>query len=98
MAKKNNGKATPGADAPPDFETALEQLEQIVRDLELGNAPLERGLQLFEEGVTLLGACRRTLEAAELRVREFAEADESGVVRLKDFEHRRTTTLGGRDG
>jgi exodeoxyribonuclease VII small subunit len=96
MAKKNNGKPT-DAESPADFETALEQLEQIVRDLELGNAPLERGLQLFEEGVTLLNACRKTLEAAELRVREFADVDETGAVRLKDFEHRRTAALGGRE-
>ena len=96
MAKKTN--VQPNADdAPPDFESALEQLEQIVRDLEQGNAPLERGLHLFEQGVSLLGACRKTLESAELRVREFAEVDESGVVRLKDFEHRRTTSLGGRE-
>src|ERR1700750_2998573 len=97
MAKKANAQAN-ADDSPPDFESALEQLEQIVRDLEQGNAPLERGLQLFEEGVTLLSACRKTLEPAELRVREFADVDESGAVRLKDFEHRRTTSLGGRDG
>jgi exodeoxyribonuclease VII small subunit len=96
MAKKTNGQSS-SSETPLEFETALEQLEQIVRDLEQGNAPLERGLQLFEEGVTLLGACRKTLEAAELRVREFAEIDETGAVRLKDFEHRRTTSLGGRE-
>ena len=96
MSKKSNDQPTSG-EAPMEFESALEQLEQIVRDLEQGNAPLERGLQLFEEGVVLLGTCRKTLEAAELRVREFAEVDETGAVRLKDFEHRRTTSLGGRE-
>src|SRR3954465_894318 len=97
MAKKTSSQSPSEGETPTDFESALEQLEQIVRDLEQGNAPLERGLQLFEEGVVLLGACRKTLEAAELRVREFADVDESGVVRLKDFEHRRTTSLGGRE-
>src|SRR5262245_42118907 len=97
MAKKVNAPATSEAESALEFETALEQLEQIVRDLEQGNAPLERGLQLFEEGVTLLSVCRKTLEAAELRVREFAEVDETGAVRLKDFEHRRTTSPGGRE-
>ena len=97
MAKKSSEQPTPGGEPSMEFETALDQLEQIVRDLEQGNAPLERGLQLFEEGVALLGACRKTLEAAELRVREFAEVDETGAVQLKDFEHRRTTSLGGRE-
>jgi len=96
MAKKSNGAETEFQPAT-DFEASLEKLEQIVRELELGHAPLERGLQLFEEGVSLLTACRKTLEAAELRVREFADVDESGAVRLKDFEHRRTAGLGGRE-
>jgi exodeoxyribonuclease VII small subunit len=97
MAKKTETTSSAEAETPLSFETSLETLERIVRELEQGNAPLERGLQLFEEGVALLSSCRKTLEAAELRVREFAEVDESGVIRLKDFEHKRTTGLGGRE-
>ena len=97
MAKKTEPQTIAEAETPLSFETSLETLERIVRDLEQGNAPLERGLQLFEEGVALLSSCRKTLEAAELRVREFADVDEAGVVRLKDFEHKKTTGLGNRE-
>ena len=96
MAKKTETSATTEPPPSPSFESSLEALERIVRELEQGNAPLERGLQLFEEGVALLSSCRKTLEAAELRVREFAEVDDAGVVRLKEFEHKKTTGLGAR--
>ena len=97
MAKKTETSAMNEPETTLSFETSLETLERIVRELEQGNAPLERGLQLFEEGVALLSSCRKTLEAAELRVREFADVDDAGVVRLKDFEHKKTTGLTGRD-
>jgi exodeoxyribonuclease VII small subunit len=43
-------------------------LEQVVRELEGGDLPLERSLELFERGMTLSDSCRRQLEAAETRV------------------------------
>jgi exodeoxyribonuclease VII small subunit len=95
MAKKSES-ATPEPETPPSFEASLETLERIVRELEQGNAPLERGLQLFEEGVSLLSSCRKTLDAAELRIREFADVDETGAVRLKDFDHKKTSGLPNR--
>jgi len=50
------------------FETALEELEKIVRELEAGELPLERSLELFERGVGLSEHCRKQLEEAETRV------------------------------
>jgi exodeoxyribonuclease VII small subunit len=35
------------------FETSLEALEQIVRQLESGDLPLEKSLELFEQGIRL---------------------------------------------
>jgi len=52
----------------PKFEECLQRLEQIVDELEKGNAPLEQALKLFEEGVTLSSSCRRELEEAEGKV------------------------------
>jgi exodeoxyribonuclease VII small subunit len=51
-----------------NFETSLEELERIVKELEKGELPLERSLELFESGMRLSGDCRRLLEEAESRV------------------------------
>lgn len=55
-------------DAPLSFETGLQQLEGIIKEMESGDLPLERALELFERGMKLSEACRKQLEAAETRV------------------------------
>ncbi len=50
------------------FETCLEELEKVVKELEGGDLPLERSLELFEKGVQLSNSCRKQLEEAETRV------------------------------
>ena len=65
------------------FETAIARLEEIVRMLEGGSAPLDTSLALFEEGVALVKLCNQRLDTAEQRVRiltigeggELVEAD-----------------------
>jgi len=53
---------------PPSFEAGLEELEKVVKELEGGELPLERALELFERGVALSETCRKQLEEAETRV------------------------------
>ena len=62
------GAATLSAVTGVPFETSLTELETVVRDLESGDLPLERAIQLFERGMTLSQQCRRQLEEAETRV------------------------------
>ena len=50
------------------FEAGLQELELVVKQLESGELPLERALELFEKGMELSGACRKQLEEAEPRV------------------------------
>jgi len=50
------------------FEQALERLEQIVQQLESGQAPLERSIDLYAEGAALKAHCEKRLEAARLKV------------------------------
>ena len=65
------------------FEVAIARLEEIVRMLESGSAPLDTSLALFEEGVSLVKLCNQRLDTAEQRVRiltvgeggELVEAD-----------------------
>jgi len=50
------------------FETSLDELEKVVRELEAGDLALERSLELFERGMSLSDSCRKQLETAETRV------------------------------
>jgi exodeoxyribonuclease VII small subunit len=51
-----------------DFETALAELESVVRRLEDGDLPLETSLALYERGVVLSRYCHDRLQAAERRI------------------------------
>ena len=46
----------------------LQELEQIVKEMESGDLPLERALELFEKGMKISEDCRKQLEEAETRV------------------------------
>jgi len=58
----------PEESAPFTFEAGLQQLEAVVKEMEGGDLPLERALELFERGMKLSEACRKQLEEAEARV------------------------------
>jgi len=51
-----------------DFESAVGELETIVKNLESGELSLEDSLQLFERGVQLSRFCHGRLEDAERRI------------------------------
>jgi exodeoxyribonuclease VII small subunit len=61
----------------PNFETQLASLEQIVRELERGELPLEESLRLFEDGVRLARECQERLNKAERRI-EILMRDDDG--------------------
>lgn len=52
------------------FEQNMQRLEQIVRMMERGDAPLEEAMKLFREGTELVASCEKLLDAAELEVRK----------------------------
>jgi exodeoxyribonuclease VII small subunit len=51
-----------------DFETAIAELESVVKKLEEGDLPLEQSLALYERGVQLSRFCHTRLEEAERRI------------------------------
>jgi exodeoxyribonuclease VII small subunit len=59
-----------------DFESALAELETIVKQLEEGDLALEKSLALFERGVQLSRFCHSKLEEAERRVEILNERGE----------------------
>ena len=54
------------------FEAALKELEKIVTELESGQAPLEKSLELYERGAQLKALCEARLEAARLQVEKIS--------------------------
>lgn len=50
------------------FEKAMKKLEQIVRELESGDQPLEKAIKKFEEGVQLSKFCSEKLDETEQRI------------------------------
>lgn len=54
--------------AEMSFEEALAALEDVVRNLEGGQVPLEKSIDLYERGEALRKHCEERLKAAELRV------------------------------
>jgi exodeoxyribonuclease VII small subunit len=79
------GAEIPATGDAPDFETSMRRLEEIVRELESGDVPLEKAMQLFEEGVRLGSTCRRQLDAAQARVDKLLERAD-GSAEAQPFE------------
>jgi exodeoxyribonuclease VII small subunit len=59
-----------------DFETAIAELEAIVKKLEEGDLALEQSLLLYERGVQLSRFCHAQLEQAERRIEILNERGE----------------------
>ncbi len=67
------------------FEEAIARLEEIVSSLESGEAPLDKSLALFEEGVGLVKKCNEQLEKAESAVKKLVNVD--GELVEKPFDN-----------
>jgi exodeoxyribonuclease VII small subunit len=59
-----------------DFESALSELDAIVKALEEGDLSLEKSLELYERGVQLSRFCHSKLEGAERRIEILNERGE----------------------
>jgi exodeoxyribonuclease VII small subunit len=58
----------PVPESANNFESCLDELERVVKELEVGDLQLDRSLELFARGMQLSDVCRKQLEAAETRV------------------------------
>ena len=64
------------------FEEALEELELIIKELEMGNAPLDDAIKKYTEAMKLAKVCNDKLENATKSVNKILE--ENG--KLEDFK------------
>ena len=75
-----NQELFPGEAEPKDFESAIQELEKLVVEMEEGRLSLEDSLAAYKRGVSLSAYCQRSLDNAETQIK----ALENGV--LKDFK------------
>lgn len=59
------------------FEAAMDELEEIVRQMESGKEPLENSLKLLEKGTKLSSYCYTMLNNAQQKVTELSKLEET---------------------
>ena len=68
------------------FEAALQRLEEIVRTLEKGEAPLDQSIELYQEGDRLKRHCEARLKDAQMRIEQIAFGSDGKPAGLKPFD------------
>ncbi len=61
-------------DGEDSFEALFSRLEAITAQLEAGDLPLERSVELYAEGMRIAERCQRMLADASQRVERLREA------------------------
>lgn len=67
------------------FEQALAELEEIVKSLETGRAPLDESIRLYERGISLKSHCEKKLEDARLKIEKIT-LSANGAVATEPFD------------
>ncbi len=65
-----------------DFESSLTELEKIVLEMEAGNLPLQRALELFERGVAMSRYCQQQLDEAERKVEILIKGQDGNITSM----------------
>ena len=71
--------------AEQTFESAMKRLEEIVNLLEDGETPLEKAIDLYEEGLELSQYCSARLKGAEARFKRLVKTMD-GQFEVTDLE------------
>ena len=65
-----------------NFEENLEKLEELVKDLENGNVPLDDAINKYQEAMKIAKVCYEKLKSAEEAITKIVKDDNS----VEDFE------------
>jgi exodeoxyribonuclease VII small subunit len=68
------------------FEAALQRLDEIVRLLERGEAPLDQSIDLYQEGDRLKRLCEERLKSAQARIDAIALGPDGRPAGSRPFE------------
>ncbi len=78
-----SAKATPAQ--PKTFEEASARLDELVRQMESGQLPLDDMIAAFEEGRTLVAYCNAKLTEVQKRVEKIKAAEADGSIVRETF-------------
>jgi exodeoxyribonuclease VII small subunit len=68
------------------FEDALKRLETIVQQLESGDVPLEKSIELYGEGDRLRSQCEERLKAAQARIEKIQIGGDGVPAAVRPFD------------
>lgn len=74
------------AEEEQSFEAALKRLEEIVRQLEAGDAPLDDAIALYAEGDRLKQLCEARLRSAQAKIEAIVAGPDGQAVGRKPFD------------
>jgi len=72
--------------AAMSFEDALKALEEVVRQLESGDVPLEESIGLYERGEALRRHCQARLDAAQARIEKIVAGPDGKASAAVPFD------------
>jgi len=78
--------AIPSDIAGLPFEQAMAELEQIVGQLERGDVPLERSIEIYARGDRLKAHCEALLKSAELKVEVITQGPDGRVAGVRPLD------------
>ena len=78
--------AAPSAITDMSFEQALSALEQVVRQLESGDVPLDDSINLYSRGEELRKTCQARLDAAQARIEAIVHDGSGKATRTRPFD------------
>ena len=67
------------------YEKIFNDLEKIVQKMDSGDIPLEKSLELFEQGMILIKDGKEKLDNAEARVKKLIKGQD-GKLGIEDLE------------
>lgn len=71
---------------PRRFESALQEIEQIVGSLEMGQLDLDEALSQYQQGIKTLQECQRLLAQAERKITLLSGFDAEGNAVEAEFD------------
>lgn len=71
------------------FEEAIKRLEEVVETLESGEVPLEKAIDLFQDGMLLSQVCSEKLDKAEQKIETLLENGDVLETRPIELEEER---------
>jgi len=81
-----NSESTASSEDLPQFEDAIERLEEIVRRMEEERIPLEQLVENYEKGMKLLKVCKASIDTARARVDVITKAIDGEKPELATFD------------